>query len=667
MKLPLASRQRWTMLTFAFLATAVNYLDRQALSVAAPLLRIQFHMSDIGYSRILFVFLFAYTVMNGLSGLIVDSLGTRLGYALFVGWWSISSLLQSFAESTLSLGAFRFLLGLGEAGNWPAATKLVAEWFPTEERSLASGLFNSGSAFGAILAPPLIALLVLRCGWRASFACVSLLGFLWLLGWLLFSVPPPKADSHPGCSDRLSLRSMVTSRFTLTFTVSKVFIDPVWYFYTFWFPEYLVIGRHETLSYVGHYAWLPFLVAGGGECCRRASVEGPASFSSIPHQREEDCCYTRLRVDGNGDPGGSRQLCHVMYCIHFNRHGRLHRGIGQYASHARRRAPFRQRCIGLRRSQYGLWIRRHDFYVGHGLAYPAVFLQLGISIIRRVASSWRCCAVGLYGPFKSSGHFTSKGDFDFFMNQGTFLKGMTALVTGASSGIGAATALALASEGANIVLHFNSNPEGAGSVLEQILQKGVQATLIQANLTTREGIRLLSRHVETKQIDILINNAGSLIARTPVLGFTEELWDCVMTLNLTSAFFLSQAVLRGMKERQHGVIVNVSSVAARNGGGIGALAYATAKAALSTMTRGLTREFASSGIRINAVSPGTIHTNYHKTFSTPEALEEVRSSTPAGRIGTPAEIADTIVFLCGPQARFIHGQVIEVNGGFLMP
>lgn len=252
------------------------------------------------------------------------------------------------------------------------------------------------------------------------------------------------------------------------------------------------------------------------------------------------------------------------------------------------------------------------------------------------------------------------------MNKETLLKDKTALVTGASSGIGAATALALASEGANILLHYNSNAEGAKHVLEQILQKGVAAESIQADLTTREGVRSLSRYAESKSIDILINNAGSLLARTPVLEFTEELWDGVITLNLTSAFFLSQAVLRGMKERQQGVIVNISSVAARFGGGIGALAYSSAKAALSTMTRGLTKEFASSGIRINAVSPGTVLTHYHETFSTPAMLEGVRSMTPAGRIGTSEEIADVIVFLCGPQARFIHGEVIEVNGGFFM-
>ncbi len=260
------SRWRWILIGFAFSATAINYLDRQSLSVAAPLLRIQFHMTNIGYSRILFAFMLAYTVMNGLSGIVIDRLGTKIGYAVFVAGWSFSSLLQVFAENTLALGIFRFFLGLGEAGNWPAAAKLVAEWFPPEERSFASGLFNSGSAAGAILAPPLIALLILRYGWRAAFACVSCLGFAWLFAWLFFA---PATEASPVKSPSpirkaIPVRALLRSRFTVTFTLSKVFIDPVWYFYTFWFPEYLVNGRHKTLAYVGHYAWIPFLIAGAG-------------------------------------------------------------------------------------------------------------------------------------------------------------------------------------------------------------------------------------------------------------------------------------------------------------------------------------------------------------------------------------------------------------------
>ena len=243
---------------------------------------------------------------------------------------------------------------------------------------------------------------------------------------------------------------------------------------------------------------------------------------------------------------------------------------------------------------------------------------------------------------------------------------MNVLVTGASSGIGAATAIAFARRGANILVHYNSKESEARAVLEEVLRHGVEAQLVQADLTTTEGMHKLAEFAAGQPIDILVNNAGSLLARARVLDFTPELWDRVMMLNLTSAFFLDQAVLKGMMERKRGFIVNVSSVAARSGGGPGAIAYATAKGAVSTMTKGFAREFAPLNIRVNAVSPGTIDTNYHRTFSTPEALNSVRSTTPAGRLGTPEEIADTILFLCSDQASFIHGQVIEVNGGFLM-
>jgi 3-oxoacyl-[acyl-carrier protein] reductase len=243
---------------------------------------------------------------------------------------------------------------------------------------------------------------------------------------------------------------------------------------------------------------------------------------------------------------------------------------------------------------------------------------------------------------------------------------MNVLVTGASSGIGAATAIAFARRGANILVHYNSKESEARAVLEEVLRHGVEAQLVQADLTTTEGMHKLAEFAAGQPIDILVNNAGSLLARARVLDFTPELWDRVMMLNLTSAFFLAQAVLKGMMERKRGFIVNVSSVAARSGGGPGAIAYATAKGAVSTMTKGFAREFAPLNIRVNAVSPGTIDTNYHRTFSTPEALNSVRSTTPAGRLGTPEEIADTILFLCSDQASFIHGQVIEVNGGFLM-
>src|SRR5215471_9160234 len=180
------------MIGLAFWATAINYLDRQALSVAAPTLSEQFHMSDVAYSRVTTAFLFAYTIMNGVSGPLIDRLGTKLGYGLCVLWWSLAAMLHALARGSLSLGVFRFLLGAGEAGNWPGAVKVVAEWFPERERALASGIFNSGSAVGAILAPPIVAVILLHFGWPAAFALVGSAGFIWLVFWWpLYGTPLP--------------------------------------------------------------------------------------------------------------------------------------------------------------------------------------------------------------------------------------------------------------------------------------------------------------------------------------------------------------------------------------------------------------------------------------------------------------------------------------------
>src|SRR3974377_1840372 len=137
---------RWVMISLVFLATVINYLDRQTLSVVAPILHEQFRMSHTSYSRIVFAFMLAYTIMNGISGPLLDRLGTRLGYALSIAWWSAAAALHALARGTWSLGVYRFLLGMGEAGNWPAGVKVVAEWFPVEERALGSGIFKSGSA-----------------------------------------------------------------------------------------------------------------------------------------------------------------------------------------------------------------------------------------------------------------------------------------------------------------------------------------------------------------------------------------------------------------------------------------------------------------------------------------------------------------------------------------
>jgi 3-oxoacyl-[acyl-carrier protein] reductase len=249
------------------------------------------------------------------------------------------------------------------------------------------------------------------------------------------------------------------------------------------------------------------------------------------------------------------------------------------------------------------------------------------------------------------------------------LKGKTALVTGASRGIGAATAIALANSGVSrLILHYNSFQPGIEKVMASVQKAGTQSQAIQADLGSDAGIKAFVESLKATGagVDILINNAGSLVKRAKLAEFSSELFDRVMTLNVKSAWFIAQAVAPHMLAARNGFIVNVSSIAARNGGGVGATIYAAAKAAISAITKGMSKELAPQGIRVNAVSPGTVDNDFHAQFSTRQILDAALASTPAGTLGTNEEIADTILFLCSHSARFIHGQTIEINGGMFM-
>lgn len=242
----------------------------------------------------------------------------------------------------------------------------------------------------------------------------------------------------------------------------------------------------------------------------------------------------------------------------------------------------------------------------------------------------------------------------------------SALVTGASRGIGAATAVALARQGVRrFLLQYNSYPEGAQRVESEIRGLGGEAVSVQADLSRSAGIHQFIEKIE-HPVDILINNAGSLVERVRLAEYTEDLYDRVMNLNTKSAWFIAQAVAPGMIQRGSGVIVNLSSIAGRNGGGPGATIYSAAKAAVAAITKGLAKELAPKGIRVNAVSPGTVDNYFHEKFSNKQILDAVVAQTPAGKLGTNEEVADTIVFLCSHAARFIYGQTIEVNGGMYM-
>ena len=248
------------------------------------------------------------------------------------------------------------------------------------------------------------------------------------------------------------------------------------------------------------------------------------------------------------------------------------------------------------------------------------------------------------------------------------LEGQVALITGASSGIGRATAEAMAREGARVGVNYLKNQKGAEEAVEAIRKASGEALAIRADVTRRDEVDALVAAVRKQwgRIDILVNNAGDLLARHTLADMTEEYWDQIMDLNLKSAFLCTQAVWEEMAARQRGCIINVTSIAGRNGGGLGAAAYAAAKGGLLTYTKGLAKELAPHGIRVNGIAPGVIATPYHERYSPPELMAKFVANIPLWRAGTAEEIADVILFLASPAARYILGETVEVNGGMLM-
>lgn len=248
------------------------------------------------------------------------------------------------------------------------------------------------------------------------------------------------------------------------------------------------------------------------------------------------------------------------------------------------------------------------------------------------------------------------------------LTGRVALVTGASSGIGAATASVLADLGAIVALGYHQNEEGANQVLDQIMKEGGKALAICADMRRAADISSLVKRAtdELGPIDILVNNAGSLVQRQAIRELTQERWSEIINLNLTSVMLCSQAVATSMIERKRGAIINIVSIAGRTGGGPGAAAYSVAKGGLITFTKSLAKELAPHGVRVNAISPGVIDTPFHQVFSTPEMIRNFVTTIPLGRLGTPLECAKVIAFLASDASSYIVGETIEVNGGQLM-
>ena len=255
------SHRRWLILGLLFLATVINFVDRQTLSILAPTLRQELNLSDSDYANIVTAFLSAYTVMYTVSGRLLDRFGVRLGLIACIGWWSLATMLTARVTGPLSLAAYRLLLGTGEPGIFPAGIKVCGEWFPRRLRALAIGFFSSGSAIGALIAPPLIAWITLRYGWRMAFLVPGTIGLLWIPVWLLVYRPNREQEvSHVAASPR-SWWDLLHERRIWALILPRLISDPVWYLYLFWLPDYLQRVRGLSLKEIGMYGWIPFLFA----------------------------------------------------------------------------------------------------------------------------------------------------------------------------------------------------------------------------------------------------------------------------------------------------------------------------------------------------------------------------------------------------------------------
>ena len=272
---------RWVMVGLVFLATVINYIDRQTVSVLKTSISADLGLTNPEYAAIQNSFLIAYGVSQMVSGRIYDVVGTRVGFTISIVVWSIAAVAHAAARSMTSFAFWRFVLGFGEAGNWPGAAKAIAEWFPARERALGMGIFNTGAAVGGALSPPLIAWLASSWGWRPTFVITGALGLGWLVLWLwLYRVP----EKHPWLGDAERAYILEGQRETDTFAagwrpgwlellryrqvwavvIARFLTDPIWWLYVFWLPSYFQEARGFSLQQVGWSAWFPFLAGGLG-------------------------------------------------------------------------------------------------------------------------------------------------------------------------------------------------------------------------------------------------------------------------------------------------------------------------------------------------------------------------------------------------------------------
>ncbi len=276
---------RWWIVGLVFLATLINYIDRLTISVLAPVITRDLGLTNTEFGGIITWFLLAYTISQGLSGKLYDRVGTRLGFVFSIIVWSLAAMAHAFARGLTSLSVFRFILGLGEAGNWPGAAKTVAEWFPIRERAFGMAIFNSGAAIGSIVAPPLIVWLSLTYGWQTTFIVTGSLGFFWLVLWLFFYQTP---ERHPWLrtdertlilegqrvddateatdtgAESVRWRDLLRYKQVWAIVLARFLTDPIWWLYISWLPKYLADARGFSLAKIGLFAWVPYVAADAG-------------------------------------------------------------------------------------------------------------------------------------------------------------------------------------------------------------------------------------------------------------------------------------------------------------------------------------------------------------------------------------------------------------------
>jgi MFS transporter, ACS family, hexuronate transporter len=274
---------RWYIAVLLFLSTVICYIDRLTISILAPIIKIDLNLSNVQYAAITSWFLISYSVFQSVFGGIYDKYGTKRVFSVAITFWSVAAILHAFAKGFRGFAIFRFLLGIGEGGNWPGSIKAIAEWFPAKQRAFGLSIVNTGAALGSVIAPPLIVWLQLSFGWKTAFIATGSMGFIWLILWLLIYHDPGK---HKLLSDKekefiysddtgkeqttlqnekpKTWKELLGMKQVWGIVLARFFGDPIWWLYLIWLPSYLYEARGFSMKEIGMFAWFPFLASGVG-------------------------------------------------------------------------------------------------------------------------------------------------------------------------------------------------------------------------------------------------------------------------------------------------------------------------------------------------------------------------------------------------------------------